>query len=177
MVKKKKNKPVYQSKNSKSIFLLGTIILISSIAMFMINSNIIVFTLLFIFSIICYIPAYLSYTYRKYIVTNNKIYVYDKNKKILGWSFSDDFLCIDYKQSKLGLIFNFGEIYISNRDNKFYTYKNINNPKEAYLKTIIQYEKIAVMLDPSYIPRYNSNGEAMDIDKITTEVKEDVDRI
>ena len=175
MVKKKTTKPVYQSQNSKAVFLLAITIFLLSIVMFIITQEFIIFTLLIIFSVICYIPAQLSYKFRKYIITNNKIYVYDKDKKILGWTFSDDFLCVDYKQSKIGKIFNFGDLYISNRNNQFYLYKNISNPKEAYDKTIIQYEKIAVMLDPNYIPRYNSNnatlnpsGDNKNIDRVKT---------
>ena len=90
----------------------------------------------------------------------------------MGWTFSDDFLCVDYKQSRLGKILNFGDLYISNRNNQFYIYKNMYNPKQAYTYTIIQYEKIAVMLDPNYIPRYNSNGEPLD-----AENNKNVDRV
>lgn len=172
MAKKKTSKPVYQSKNSKVFFLLPLTILLISILMYIITDRFTMFTLLFMFSIICFIPAFLGYKFRKYIITNNKIYVYDKDKKILGWTFSDDFLCVDYKQSRLGKILNFGDLYISNRNNQFYIYKNMYNPKQAYTYTIIQYEKIAVMLDPNYIPRYNSNGEPLD-----AENNKNVDRV
>lgn len=159
MSKKKKTKPVYQSENSPSIFILPTVILLTSILTLFFTNNQSIFIILLIFSMICFVPCYLTFKFRKYIITNNKIYVYDNEKKILGWSFSDDFDCVDYKQSKTGVIFGFGNLYISNKNKKFYIYKYIKNPEEAYIKTILQYEKIAVMLDPNYIPRYNSNED------------------
>lgn len=175
MSKKKARKPVYKTKNSYSVFFLSIILFCFSLLSMIVLQNLSIFVMLILASLISYVPAFLSYKFRRFIITENKIYIYDKDKKILGWSFSEEFECVDFKQSRLGKFFGYGDLYVSNRKNQFYIYKNIQDPQQAYLETIKQYEKIATLLDPSYVPRYNSVNNTIALENGS--IQENVDRV
>lgn len=174
MNKKKNKKPVYKTKNSYSVFFLSILILCFAILSLFILNNTNISLMLIIGAFIVYVPSFLSYKFRRFIISENKIYVYDKSKKILGWTFSEDFECVDFKQSNLGKVFNYGDLYISNRNHQFYIYKNIKNPEEAYLEVIKQYEKVALTIDPTYTPRYDVLNNTISLEVVNTkaEVKE-----
>lgn len=176
----KKNQaiPIYTSMSSKFIFSTPISLFIFAIIYTLVQGASTVALFIFIFSGLSLLGVSLIYLKNKLIITKNKIYIFQGKQKIVAWSFIEDFYCVDYKQSALGKLFNYGTLYISNHDNKFYLFKMIDNPIQAYDNIIIQYEKIQEALDPSYKPRYNKDtrkiknniiikdGKAVEIDRI-----------
>lgn len=112
------------------------------------------------FSLLVLVSTFFLYTKKELVITNNKVYVFQGKTKIFGWSFLDDFHVVDFKQSKLGVHLNYGTLFLSNRNNKVFLFKNIHNPFEVYETIIIQYEKLMSSVDETYVPRYERKGNS-----------------
>lgn len=155
-MKNKQKQPKYILKTgySEVIFTTPAILLLFCFLFLLLNGVDTIFFILLGFSIIVLISTFFLYKTKELVITNNKIYVFQGKQKIFGWTFLDDFNVVDFKQSKFGEKFNYGTLFISNRNNKIFLFKNIKNPLEAYETIIIQYEKIMCLVDESYTPKY-----------------------
>lgn len=131
---------IAQSKTSVFIFFIPTIILIVNIYQLFFFKH---FSLIFlIISFVFFIPFFLNFYKKRIILTRNKIYVMSKKKKIISWHLIDDCSYIQYEQSFLGKILNYGTLQISNNKNQFYQYQFLHNIKNFYDQVLKQYNKI-----------------------------------
>jgi hypothetical protein len=131
---------IAQNKTSVFIFFIPTIILIVNIYQLLIFQHpSIIFLIL---SLVFFIPFFLNFYKKRIILTKNKIYVMSKKKKIISWHLMDDCSYIQYEQSFLGKIFNYGTLQISNNKNQFYQYLFLHDIKNFYNKVLEQYNKI-----------------------------------
>lgn len=105
---------------------------------------------------------------KKLILTENKIYLYVRGKKVICWSLVNDFYIVNYSQSFMGKIFDFGTLSLVNKEKELYDYYYLNNPKKVYSEIIKTYETLMKKLDPSFIVTYidNDSDEIDKIDKI-----------
>lgn len=112
------------------------------------NSNMLIFLIgAFIFIALQY---YFMVYGKKFILTDKKIYVYSKNKKVLSWNLIGDFAYINYSQERLGRWLNYGSLIIVNQEKESYIYHFLNNPKKVYENVIQQYEDLMSKIDPTY---------------------------
>lgn len=99
---------------------------------------------------------------KKIILTDKKIYVYSRDKKVLSWELIGDFAYINYSQERLGRWFNYGSLIIVNQKKESYVYHFLNNPKSVYEKVIQQYEELMINIDPTYEKQFAIKESKLD---------------
>lgn len=168
MANSKKPTVIYKATTSKFIFLWPVAIFISMLfySIFLDKGN--HFFTIFIASLFPLIPAFLFYYGKRIILTPNKVYIYIKNKKFISWKIIGDFKHVEYSQSRLGKLFNFGTLLIVNQNNESYQYMYLNNVQQMYEHIIIRYEKLMKRLDPDFIPVYKQKEVKTEIDSLDT---------
>lgn len=115
---------------------------------------------------VLFLPPMTRYFGNRLFISEEKIYVYLNNKKFISWDLIDDFKYMEFNQSFLGKIFDYGSLMLVNQQNQMYVYKYIKKPKKTYSMIIFAHEKIIKDQDPDYISIYDRKSE-------TTEKKTD----
>lgn len=166
--KVKKPKVVFEGTTSHFVFAVPVILFIG-LLVYIINKKLDSDFFIYITIIIGITVKFFMMFYKKKIMlTDKKIYIYVLGKKFISWSLDEDFYIVNYKQSLIGKIFNFGTLTIINKNKEMYEYYLLQNPKQAYDSIIESYEILMKKLDPNFIVSYkDTNKSELDtIDKI-----------
>lgn len=160
------NKPQILHEQKSSIFLLFpsfAVFLISSIYL-LTNFTINIFLILVIINIVIFLPNFYQWKNKKIFITPGKIYVYSGKKKIIGWSFIEEFKLITLNQDKYGKFLNYGTLTIVNQNDESYNFEFLDNPKKMFTEIIKRYEKNMKKVNPNFVTTHNQ--EENHIDKI-----------
>lgn len=87
---------------------------------------------------------------RKIKVSNSKIYLYVRHKKVVSWKIIGDFHLITYKRSFLGKIFNYGTLTIVNNEKEMFQYLYLQDMPEVYEGILKIYEDGMKKIDPEF---------------------------
>lgn len=154
MENKKTPKIIAESQTSKFVFAIPTALTLLLLFYLFKNPMLSNFFIILIVIGCIWVQPFNSFYQKKIVLAPNKIYVYSKNKKIIGWTLSDDFKYIEYQQNKYGKFFGFGKLIIVNKSDEVYTYHFLSNPEIMYEKIILRYERVMQKLDPTFISSY-----------------------
>lgn len=154
MTEKRKPKKIHEEKTSIFLVIYTSIYSFFILYYGIFTNNKFLIPSLFLSILLCLL-CYYNYTNRKILVTENKIYLYKLGKKTGSISFINDFHYIDYHQSILGRIFNYGTIFIVNNDKFYYKIHFICNPKILFEKSVIAYEDFISKKDSTYVKKFN----------------------
>ena len=108
---------------------------------------------------------YFSYYGKRVVVTEQKIYVFSRNKKLISWHLLNDFAYISYEKSRLGTLFAFGTLIIVNQNKEMYSYFYLNDYFKVFETIIKKHEQMVKEVNPDYEIRYNPNPDDK-LDKI-----------
>ena len=126
--KKKSKKPeiILEGKTNISVFFYPILFLLITLyyTFFIEKSKHILIILPIVFLVISY---YFSVYGKKILLTSKKIYVYQRNKKIISWSFLEDLDYIKYEQTRINKIFRSGTLIIINKNKEMYSYNHLSN--------------------------------------------------
>lgn len=97
---------------------------------------------------------YFNFYGKKIILTDKKIYVYSKGKKIISWSLAKDFAYINYEQTNFNRFFKCGTLIIVSESKEMYTYFFLEHVEEMHAAIITAFENEMVRLNPQYVRQY-----------------------
>lgn len=175
----KKNQPelIYSAGISVFIYTFPVCLLLFCLIFLVLNGLGTVFYLLIGCSIISFISNTPTFLGRRIVLTKYKLYIFQGKTKLISWTIIGDFDGIDYKQSKLGKFFDYGDLYFTNIEGKVIQVKAVKNCLQAFEKIVLHYEKLAKEVDPTYIETYKKG----DINKKNIIIKDgkkiEIDRI
>jgi len=157
--KKKSSVPIIlEEKTSFWVFFWPIIILFGVLFYVTKATNYNIFFILLAVSF-SFVQPFLLFWRKRITITDRKIYVFQRGKKILSWHLIHDFSYINYEQSMLGKIFGYGTLIIINKNKEVYTYIALSNVFKVYETIIMCYEKAMVKRFPEYQPVYGKNLE------------------
>lgn len=88
---------------------------------------------------IFFIPLFLNFYDKKIILTGTSIYIFSLFQKETKISLVENLKAIEVKQDFIGLIFNYGSLFILTKNNELYTYRFLINPKKIEEKILKRY--------------------------------------
>lgn len=88
---------------------------------------------------IFFIPLFLNFFDKKIILTGTSIYIFSLFQKETKISLVENLKAIEVKQDFIGLIFNYGSLFILTKNNELYTYRFLINPKKIEEKILKRY--------------------------------------
>lgn len=169
MVKKvNKQQKIAEFKVTKFIFWFPITMLFFSIFVFIFSSinksqGIFLILAILLFSL----SEFVIFIRKKIIITNKKIYIYDKiTKSKIGLDLVLNLSYFKIEQNIFGKIFNYGTIYFVDKNNLIYKVEKIGNP--FILKTILINET------NNYLKNIGINEELKDSDELINITNENV---
>lgn len=132
MNKKLDHKKIKSYKTSKFTFFLPAFVFIGSMT-FLIQNNysLSVYFLVIIANLVFLGPILLNYLSYDFIITNRKIYIKNKFFKMnKSYDLVRELCYFRYKQTWLGLLFNYGTFEFIDQENKILKLENMPNPHE-----------------------------------------------
>lgn len=161
--KKKQKKPeiILESKTSVSIFFYPVLFLLITLyyTFFIEKSKHLLILLPIIFIFITY---FFSVYGKKILLTSKKIYIYNRNKKIISWLFLEDLDYIKYEQTKINKIFKSGTLIIINKKKEMYSYNHLSNVADIYQKILDIIEDELQKIDPNYEKVFTNKNNNVD---------------
>ena len=91
---------------------------------------------------------------------------YEKNKKVFSGTLLEDFNLIDFQQTLIGKILNYGTLILVKNDKSYYSYSYLNNVENVYEKTILQYEKLILEINPDFEAPFTNKKNHKNIDSL-----------
>ena len=98
------------------------------------NFNISLFFIFSLFSLSFLFLSFYNYKKKRIIITESKIHFIKDKKPFFSVEFSVDFKIIQYTQSKIGKLFNYGTFFLVNQSDQMATIHYIDNPEKLYSK-------------------------------------------
>ena len=165
-IKTKKPTVIVLEKTSPLIFVVPTFAFILLFIYSLHNSEGSLFFIYMMCGLIIFLPAILQFFGKKYVLTDKKFYFYEKNKKVFSGTLLEDFNLIDFQQTLIGKILNYGTLILVKNDKSYYSYSYLNNVENVYEKTILQYEKLILEINPDFEAPFTNKKNHKNIDSL-----------
>lgn len=177
--KQKKAEAILKTSYHWGVFLFPALIVLSSIILLIQNKYSILFLIYAIlFAIIFAALAYIfNYKDKKFILTQNKLYVMNKKEKIITLNLSHgEFRGYAYNESRIGKLLGYCHITLHvqiQEQKKVLNYFFVKDGKNFILNSFYQSEYFLSKLDSTYIRKLNNSSfkekktiDGVDIDRI-----------
>ncbi len=140
MTKKLDHKKIKSYKISRFTFFIPAFVFTGSmIFMFQSNYALSIYFFVIVANLVFLAPILLNYLTYEFLITNRKIYIKNKFFKInKSYDLTKDLCYFRYKQTWLGLIFNYGSFEFIDNNNQIFKLENLPNPNE--IEKIIVYQ-------------------------------------
>ena len=145
---------VYQGKTSIFIFLYPTLLALGMIWYFFNTKTFSSFLISLSISFIVYFIAFLNFSKKQIFLTKNSVYIYMNERIKFSSLLVEDLYKIEIRQDKLGIFLNYGTLVIINKDNNYYEFFVLDNPKKCMDNIMTRYERNMKKIDPNFVSSY-----------------------
>ncbi len=136
-----------KGKTSKFIFLLPVFMLI---IIFIYNSLYPPIYVLLGVPVSFFLISYFYYDRMSIYLTGSSVYVFKNGEPIFNSNLVENFKLLDIEETKIGKYLNYGTFIIVNQDDKFFSYKFLEDPYEFKKQVIKRYYKLMQKKDPGF---------------------------